>query len=381
MQKHKKVERDRWIGAARAIILAAAASLAGCAAPGPPLPPTLNLPAIVPVARLSALRVGDEVRLHWTTPKQTSDKLPIRGAITAEICRNAVSGIASKAACVPVERIAVTPGETDEVDTLPGVLAEGPVRLLAYRVQLLNAAGRTAGPSAAVYVAAGAAPAGVANFAGETTNAGVELRWQQQAATGTVELDRTLLDPATAPAAERKGSLPGEQKEPAEMKMLAGEAGSEDAGGTIDRTVKIGHSYRYTAQRVVSVNVGGQTLAVRSMPTAALSFAVRDVFPPAVPEGLVAVPGFAGQRAAIDLSWEPVIDQDVMPKVAGYKVYRSDVANAAWKLLGTVRVAAYRDTDVVAGQRYAYRVTALSTAGNESTPGGEASETAPLGQP
>jgi hypothetical protein len=367
--------------AACAAMLVAAASLAGCAAPGPPLPPTLNLPAVVSAAGLSAMRHGDEVRLHWTTPRQTTDKLPIRGVIAAEICRRLVSGIALKPGCTPVERIVVTPGDSDDLDTLPGVLAEGPARLLAYRVQLRNAAGRTAGPSAAVYVAAGAAPASVADFAGRTTSAGVELHWQKQPAAGSVELDRTLLDPASAPAAERKSGLPGEQKEPAEVKMLAGDAPSEDAGGTIDRTVKIGHTYRYTAVRVASVIVGGQTLEVRSLPTAAVTFAVRDVFPPAVPEGLVAVPGFAAQRAAIDLSWEPVIDEDVKPKVAGYKVYRRDDAGVAWKLLATVKATAYRDTDVLTGQRYAYRVTALSTAGNESTPGSEAAETAPQGQP
>lgn len=363
--------------------MAAALALAGCAAPAPPLPPSLNLPAIVSARALSAQRVGGEVTLHWTTPKQTTDKLPVKGAIAAEICREPASAAkeAPRATCVSVARMAVTPGESVAVDTLPEGLTDGPARLLAYRVQLMNSAGRTAGPSAAVYVAAGPAPVAVADFAGETTSAGVELHWQQQVGAGTVELDRTLLDPAVQAAAERKGGLPGAQKQSVEISMAAGDSGSPDAGGTVDRTVEIGHSYRYTAQRVVKLTVGEQKLELRSLPSEPLTFVVRDVFPPAAPKELVAVPGFVAQRPAIDLSWEPVMEQDVKPKVAGYRVYRMDLSSGTWKLLETLKAAAYRDAAVVAGQRYRYRVTAVSTAGNESTASGEAQETAPQGQP
>jgi fibronectin type 3 domain-containing protein len=42
-----------------------------------------------------------------------------------------------------------------------------------------------------------------------------------------------------------------------------------------------------------------------------------------------------------------------------------------------VTVASYRDATVVAGRSYAYRVTAVSDAGNESGPGNEVMETAP----
>jgi stage V sporulation protein SpoVS len=99
--------------------------------------------------------------------------------------------------------------------------------------------------------------------------------------------------------------------------------------------------------------------------------------------GLVAVPGFADasdgtRRPAIDLSWEP----DSEPLLAGYRVYRRELDGTTpevWRTLGAelVTVPAYRDLSVVAGQRYAYRVTAVSGAGNESGPSAEAVETAP----
>jgi hypothetical protein len=147
------------------------------------------------------------------------------------------------------------------------------------------------------------------------------------------------------------------------------------------------------------------------------------VFPPEAPAGLVAAPGFVypsdqrspgtpglasegdAQKPAIDLSWDP----NPEPRVAGYRVYRRDAEGGEWKRLehhpseqrplaggpelrpqqakdrspGTpglaalVREASYRDATVVAGRSYAYRVTAVSEAGNESGPGNEVTEIAP----
>jgi fibronectin type 3 domain-containing protein len=70
------------------------------------------------------------------------------------------------------------------------------------------------------------------------------------------------------------------------------------------------------------------------------------------------------------------------PHVAGYRVYRRDLdgeAASAWQRLDSelVPVAAYRDLSVVAGRRYAYRLTAVDAAGNESTRSDEVVETAP----
>lgn len=366
-------------------VFAAIIALAGCASPGPPLPPTLNLPQIVSATALTATRIGDEVRLHWTTPTQSTDKLPIKGQVTAEICRQtgtSAKGTGTKP-CKAVTRVEVTAGASDAVDRLPATLTTGPARMLSYRVQLLNASGRTAGPSPAAFAVAGQALRPVEGFAGRSIRVGVLLHWSAASGAGRVELDRTVLDPANGAgtAAQRRSGLPGGQKQAAQARFSAS-ADTGDAGGTVDRTVDMGHSYSYTAQRVETVQVGGQALELRSIPTAALTFAVRDEFPPDVPSGLVAVPGLAGevdaQKPTIDLSWEPNVDA----RVAGYWVYRREMGannSGVWARLGSqlVTTAAYRDPTVGAGQRYAYRVTAVSTAGNESAPSIEAVETAP----
>jgi hypothetical protein len=371
-----------------AIAVTAVLLLAGCASPGPPLPPSLKLPEIA--TGLTARRVGDQVLLHWTTPTRTTDKLLIRGAVTAEICRAAGVAEAQAAtarmpgrtvaiACTVVLQQNVTPGASDAMDPLPEALASGPVRLLEYRVQLKNAAGRTAGPSPPAAAAAGAAPGMVEDLRATAAKQGVVLQWRRAAGSGeTVELERTTVA-APVGASQRMDALPGTGKAPVESRFRAGEAvGGLDAGGTIDRTVAIGVEYRYTAQRVRSVAVGGQTLELRGALSAAVTVEVRDVFPPDAPTGLVAAPGFAGegdaQKPAIDLSWDP----NPEPRVAGYRVYRRD-EGGEWQRLDAalVREASYRDATVAAGRSYAYRVTAVSDVGNESAPSAEVTESAP----
>jgi hypothetical protein len=390
----------RWCGACAGAV--ALALMAGCASPGPPLPPSLKLPAVV--TDLAANRTGDAVTLRWTTPADTTDKLPIKGPIVAEICRETLaapsaSASAAKAATAPcspvVGHASVVPGESELVDALPAALTSGPAQLLAYRVQLRNAAGHTAGAAAAVYAASGAAPEAIEGLQAKATKAGVVLEWRAEATVpeGAVELDRVWVDaPAerrqlTSSAASGNGApksdlgLGAPAKEPAESHLRV--TAAEDAGGTIDRGAQIGRSYRYMAQRVRTLNVGGKTLEVRSVPSASVTVAVRDVFPPETPVGLVAVPGFAGaddaaRKPAIDLSWEP----DGEPDLAGYRVYRRELDGTTpevWRTLGAVlmTVPAYRDLSVGSGQRYAYRVTAVSGAGNESGPSAEVVETAP----
>jgi hypothetical protein len=389
----------------------------GCASPGPPLPPSLKLPEVVQASTLTATRVGDQVRLHWTTPSRTTDKLLIVGPTTAEICREPVAGglaaVGTKLAaatvtapCSPVVvRVGVSPGASSEaVDTLPPALGLGPVQILAYRVQLSNAAGHTAGASLPVFAASGAAPQPVEDLRVKATKAGAVLEWKKLESAdregGTngvegVEVERTTLEPvagesATSGSGRSAGSL-GAPKQPAEAKFRVEMAEGVDSGGTVDRSTQIGHTYRYTVQRVRTVVAGGQTLELRSVSSAPVTVVVRDVFPPEAPAGLVAAPAGAGEgvvnpksqnrdvgHPAIDLSWEPNME----PRMAGYRVYRRDLDGDApdtWVRLGTELVpsAAYRDLSVVAGHRYAYRVTAVSDAGNESATSSEVVETAP----
>jgi hypothetical protein len=365
---------------ARRLFLASASALllswtAGCASPSPPRPPSLHLPAVV--TDLTAERIGDQVKLHWTTPARTTDGLEIKDPLTAEICRSGLT-----APCTPIQRFSVKPGPTEATEALPQPLTLDPVLALAYRVQIFNSSGRTAGLSPEAYAGAGTTPPSVENLRATPTKSGAIIEWKQQPTNSPVELDRVNLTPPppakTAPNAAAKSPVQLASSQPAEVRLQAGK-GQSDPGGTLDRTALKGNTYQYTAHRVRSVQSDGHTLEMRSPPSPPITVQMHDVFPPETPSGLVAVLGGATPSdRSIDLSWEPVSDIDL----AGYFIYRQGVTSSGQLQGPSVRLnptpvvgPAYRDLTADVGQRYAYRVTAVDAKGNESPPSNEIQET------
>ncbi len=96
-------------------------------------------------------------------------------------------------------------------------------------------------------------------------------------------------------------------------------------------------------------------------------------FPPAVPQGLVAVADAAA--GAIDLSWSPDSDSDL----AAYHVYRRDVHEGlpAQRIASVGVETSFRDTGAQAEHTYAYSVSAIDQSGNESEHSPEIEETLP----
>ena len=80
-----------------------------------------------------------------------------------------------------------------------------------------------------------------------------------------------------------------------------------------------------------------------------------DMFPPAAPAGLAAVPSEGG----ISLIWEPNTELDL----GGYLVLRREAGDATLRQLTATPIAEarYRDTDVKPGTRYIYSVVAVDT--------------------
>jgi hypothetical protein len=377
----------------------------GCASPGPPRAPSLRLPQ--PVKDLTAQRVGDEVQLHWTTPAKTTDDLPIKGSLTAAICRDpAPSNQRPTAqpsippACTSVKRLPVQPGLSETTDSLPRALTLDPVVLLAYRVKIFNANQRSAAPSPEAFAAAGAAPSPVEDLRASPVRAGAMIEWRRQPTTSTVELVRHLETASTpAKASQSKPSpkpapkpifKPGPKaaakpspkpsqptsSTPADVKLQTPRQAT-DPGGTIDRTTQFGETYQYTAQRVRSASISGHALDLRSLTSQPVVLALKDTFPPKPPTGLAAVPGGADTHASIDLSWEPDTDADL----AGYIIYRQPTdatggfTGPAVRLNATpIPSPAYSDQTAIIGQNYAYRVTAVDTVGNESAPSADVQE-------
>lgn len=349
-----------------------AASLSGCASPGPARPPSLHLPRLV--NDLSAMRTGDDVMLRWTTSDKTTDGLKVQPPLTAEICR---ALDARRATCTPVKRLAIHPGISEASDALPPALTADAPTLLTYRVQILNANGHSAGLSAPAFAAAGAAPPPVEDLKATPVHNGAMLEWQPESKPSAVDLDRILVQTAAPKKPSVKKPLQLTSSVPTEIHLKAGEQ-SIDPGGTIDGTAQRGETYRYTAQRVQSVTLRGHALEIRSSPSAAITVLMRDTFPPHAPTGLAAIAsGPDSAHRSIDLSWEP----NTEPDLVGYIVYRQPVASdssttGAATLLTPTPIAApsFSDFTAIPGQTYSYRVVAVDIAGNQSPASAEARE-------
>jgi hypothetical protein len=337
--------------------------LAGCGLAASPQPPTLWLPT--PVRDLRAARVGDQVQLNWKMPRHTTDKVELRGPQRARIClmqwrgrnlvfKSTLCRAAGKGQFEPDKPAVFSVG-------LPPDLTQGPPRAVAFFVELESPAGKTAGPSNAAWAAAGAALPAATGLELRTVRNGVLLGWNKAAAEPglTMRIRRTLVALPTAAKPDRKMGPPPVQEQTLEVDLSRG-----DPGGAVDHDASLDRTYRYTVQRVQRAVLDGRTVEIAGLPSQPGTIDAKDVFPPAVPADVLAV---ADELAhAIDLSWRP----DADPDVAGYVVYRRDAAaGSSWERFSgpaPVVASSFEDHNIIAGQQYAYAVSAVDQDGNES---------------
>lgn len=349
--------------------------LAGCGTPGAPLPPSLNLPDRV--TDLAAARNGNRVTLTWTMPRRNTDKLLLKGIVAVRVCRREGAD-AEIALCDSAGTLELAPGLKGSFDeVLPSSLSSGAPRALSYFVELTNHKGRSAGLSNAALVLAGEAPAPVAGLAAQVRKDGVALRWtsdQGSTAQGStaIRLERTLL--TAPPPRPHTGPLQA-TPEPAEQNLLVESA----AGAALDKNITLGNTYEYRAQRVLRQSVDGKTLDLNGELSPPVRVEALDVFPPAIPTGLVAVATAAdaatASDASIDLSWQPNTEADL----AGYEVFRRDEQTPWQQISGDQPVPgpAFHDAHVLPGHTYRYAVSAMDHGGHTSARSQEAQETVP----
>jgi hypothetical protein len=351
----------------RCAALAGAGLLAwsGCGTPGPPQPPSLKLPDRV--TDLSAIRTGNAVTLTWTMPQKTTDNLKIKDQVIVRVCRREEEG-----ACTAEGKLGLAPGADGTwTETLPAALAVGSPRAVHYFVELTNKNGRSAGLSNEAPALAGLAPGPVGGVSAEVEKAGVVLHWSIAQGDTVIRLRRKLL---TASVAKPKESITAPPPEPAEQDLLIEDSGQ---GRALDKTVRFGESYEYRAQRIARLTLEGQTLELDGPFSDPVTVEVKDVFPPSVPTGLVAVAalGQNGGETAIDLSWQPDTEADL----AGYVVYRREEGGPWQRVSPSAPVVgpAFHDTRVAPGHTYRYVVSAVDQGGRESARSAETEETVP----
>ena len=119
----------------------------------------------------------------------------------------------------------------------------------------------------------------------------------------------------------------------------------------LDETTSYGIRYRYLVQAIA----GDNQWSVVSEPA---EITPVDTFPPAVPEGLSAVP----TPQSIELAWTRNTEADFR----GYNVFRS-VDNRPFEKIATlIEVPTFSDSKIEPGKKYRYTVSAVDRTGNES---------------
>ncbi len=400
----------------------------GCASPGPPRPPSLKLPQLV--TDLTAQRVGDQILLQWTTPTRTTDNLPIKGTLTARICRTPITSTPNTpkppqpaistqqlttnnqqpaTPCPAVFTLPVHPGASAAADTLPqpSPPTPPPSSTTASRstTPLATPPARPIPPTpppapphplSPRFAPPPSKPASCSSGPHPRPpprRPQLQLTWNSIASTSPSPPPANSR-PKPSPAL-RNPSKPLARNPPKSTSAPEPPLSPREPS---DQTAHFGDLYRYTAQRIRSATLSGHSLELRSIISAPITIPLRDTFPPATPTGLYAVPGqttattdnqqLTANNLVIDLSWQP----NTEPDLAGYIVYRrqlpspNSTAPAGTAPNGTppTRLTptplpgpAYRDPTAIPGQTYAYSITAIDTSGNESKPTPEVQETLP----
>jgi hypothetical protein len=348
--------------------------MTGCGLAANPQPPTLWLPT--PPKDLTATRGGDEVHLHWTMPKNTTDKVALKGDQRAHFCWVGESKPGTPfdpKACHAAGNGMFPPSKpADATVHIPPELTAGSPRAVAFFVELESHAGKTAGPSNAGWVAAGAAPPGATGLHVEARAEGVVLHWGEAAPEPhmVLRIHRELVSKPEAPKSKRADGLP-----PPDQQTLEVDLDKVDPGEALDRDAPLDREWKYSVERVLRLEIDKRAVEIEGNPSETVSIDAKDIFPPAVPSGLAAVAD--AEAHAIDLSWTPDTDEDL----AGYVVSRRDVTAGT----GMERVSprtplvapSFTDSAVVAGHRYAYAVSAVDQDGNESAKSREVMEGLP----
>jgi len=346
----------------------------GCGAPGEPVAPAPTVP--VAVKDLEAHQAGDGVELSFTLPSNSISGEKLAGPPAVEILRGAVKPDGSEDAksfrvvyTIPGamlesyragERVRFTdPIAPEETKAHPG-------GAVAYLVRTRASQKRASGDSNAVSVRVYPVAAPIASVEARVTESGVELAWTEpsgtaaESAINAITSYRIYRSEIHAPAI----ASPPQELPPGKAESRATLLASSETNSYRDTSAVFDHTYAYTVRSVIRVD--GNELESSDSPPVIVT--PRDIFPPSVPQGLVAalLPGVAAGAVVVELSWSINVETDL----GGYRVYRSEQEGTRGQLVtpDLLPTPAVRDTSVEPGHRYWYTVTAVDRAGNESAP-------------
>ena len=346
----------------------------GCGAPGEPTPPVPQVP--VGITDLTAQQTGDAVQLTFTLQSKTVSGERLTQPPAIEILRGALKPDGSP-----------EPKSFRVVETIPGALVSEyrladkvqipsrispddlrayPGATIAYRIRARASRKRASADSNTAIVHIRPVPERITSLHAEVTEPAIELSWSAPTRTSNGDalpaiseyrVYRGEIEPASADSAAKDLS---QVKWKSPLALLA----STPANSYRDTLFDFGKTYLYTVRTVIPAD-GGVVESADSVPAIVTP---RDIYPPAVPQGLVAAVVRSEPNGApeVDLSWSINGETDL----AGYRVYRSEQQGTLGQLVtpDLLPSPAYRDTSVQPGHLYWYTVTAVDRSGNESAP-------------
>ena len=348
--RRRCLQGHRWRPLGLTGLLLGAALLAGCGVPGEPLPPLLEIPAAP--TDLAAEQVGNRLRLSWTVPQLTTEGTRVRRLERIDLYAVFSSAGDPLADFSGQARLLVSlPSE--EIGQQERIVQELPLEAFrrgqqaAFAVKAVNDRGKDAGFSNLAATAITDLPQPPSGLRASVAEPAVQLTWQ----------------------AAEQSAFGGPAPSPDGYHVFRRDAGSPPAGGELgeligtvgspafqDENFAFGRSYVYAVR---AFRQQGESLAV-TPPSEPVTVAAVDRFPPARPQALRAV----AAAGAVELVWSPNPEADL----GGYYVYRGDAEGYTILNSTPLRYPLFRDTTVIAGSRYNYRVTAVDQNGNPSVP-------------
>ncbi len=286
-----------------------------------------------PTARVT----DDAVTVSWTTPRYTGASDDIVVAYTVE--RADSTGEFRRVSEYPVMRLVdPTSGYRDE--------SAEPGRLYRYRTRAADLLGRLSEPSASASVRAPSTrgPVPPPQVAAEVTDGRIRIVWtiSPEPRTTGYHVERSVGGDSSFTRVTRT-PIGGDEPE------------------FVDTLVRGRQVYSY---RVRAVDAAGRAGAP-SNPTTTRAL---DQRPPATPTDLVIAP-LSGHR--VRLTWRAVPDRDVR----GYEISRAEPGDTVFGALTAVPMRAlfyvdsgYDGNTLEPGREYAWRVVAVDSSGNVSTP-------------